>query len=139
MTTPVPAIGIPGTLKGRPPPSKASLGLQFKRAAAYGGDLAEHAPRRRLSQALSKWNVPTYTYHFNVLPAGADATFGVNHFTEVAFMLYNTLGVGYDNVVATNPFRGAPRKNFDVANVMSRMWVSFIVDLDPNTAGGKLK
>jgi len=81
--------------------------------------------------------VTQYSYDFNVLPAGVDATVGVSHFVEVSFVFANTLGVGYDTVVAKNPFRGAPEANFKVAKIMSRMWISFIADLDPNNSGGE--
>lgn len=50
------------------------------------------------------------------------------------------MGVGYDTVVATNPFTdgaGAPEANFRIARMMARMWISFIVDLDPNNSGGE--
>lgn len=80
-----------------------------------------------------------YSYDFNVLPAGVDATVGVSHFTEVSFVIANTLGVGYETVVAKNPFKGAPEANYRTAKIMSRMWISFIVDLDPNNSGGKCK
>jgi len=49
----------------------------------------------------------------------------------------NTQGVGYDTVVSKNPFRGGPEENVRVAVMMSRMWISFIVDLDPNNSGGE--
>lgn len=99
------------------------------------------APRRATSQFYAQHNVTQYVYDFNVLPAGVDATIGVSHFTEVAFVFANTMGVGYDTIVATNPFTdgaGAPEANFKIARLMSRMWISFIVDLDPNNSGGEL-
>jgi hypothetical protein len=49
----------------------------------------------------------------------------------------NTEGVGYDTVVARNPFRGGPEENRRVARMMSRMWISFIVDGDVNNSGGE--
>jgi triacylglycerol lipase len=132
------AIGIPATLSGRPPPSKASLGVQWKRAAAYAGDLMQHAPRRLITQTWAKYNVTSYSYHFNVFPSGLDATIGVTHFQEVAFMMHNVQGFGYQNAVASNPFAGKLESYFQVATMMSRMWARFIVDLDPNNSGGEL-
>lgn len=61
-----PAIGIPGTFVGRPPPSQASLGVQWKRAAAYTRDLRQHALRRLTTQAWAKYNTRAYSYRFNV-------------------------------------------------------------------------
>lgn len=133
----IPAIGIPATLSGRPPPSQASLGVQWKRESAYAGDLQQHAPRRSLSQTWAQYNVTSYSYLFNVFPAGFDATIGVTHFTEVAFMMHNVDGLGYENAVASNPFAGKPESYVQVATMMSRMWASFIVDLDPNNSGGE--
>lgn len=98
------------------------------------------ATRRAISRYLTQHNVTQYSYDFNVFPAGVDATIGVSHFAEVAFVFANTKGVGYDTVVATNPFtdgNGAPEANFKIAKLMSRMWISFIVDLDPNNSGGE--
>jgi triacylglycerol lipase len=95
------------------------------------------APRRALSQIYAAQNLTQYSYNFNVLPAGVPYTKGVSHFVEVAFVFANTLGVGYENVVAVNPFKGAPEANFRVAKMMSRMWISFFYDMDPNNSGGK--
>jgi carboxylesterase type B len=135
----IPSIGIPATLSGRPPPSQASLGAQWKRAAAYAGDLQQHAPRRLITQSWAKYNATAYSYHFNVFTNGFDSTIGVTHFTEVAFVFANTMGNGYINVVASDPFAGKPESYKQVARMMSRMWASFIVDLDPNNNGGKLR
>lgn len=136
----IPAIGIPATLVGRPPPSQAALGAQWKRAAAWIGDLRQHSSRRLTAQMWAKYNATAYSYNFNVLTAGSSDTYGVGHFVEVAFMMYNIEGMGYKNVVATDPFEGKPDTYVDIARMMSRMWASFIVDGDPNNAaGGKSK
>ncbi|KAH7412997.1 triacylglycerol lipase [Cadophora sp. MPI-SDFR-AT-0126] len=132
----IPEIGIPSTLVGRPPPSQAALGVQWKRAASYIGDLRQHASRRFQAQKWAEYNATAWSYHFNVFTAGFDATTGSGHFTEVAFVFFNTGGRGYMNAVATNPFEGKPESYKKLAKVMSRMWASFIVDLDPNNAAG---
>ncbi|KAM5528402.1 carboxylesterase [Fusarium oxysporum f. sp. phaseoli] len=46
-----PAVGIPGTLKGRPEGHLAYLGQQYKRAAAFSGDVFQHAGRRLTTQS----------------------------------------------------------------------------------------
>lgn len=61
----------------------------------------------------------------------------MTHFAEVAFAFHDTLGVGYENAVASNPFAGVPDRYYSLATMMSRMWVSFIVDGDPNNSGGE--
>lgn len=127
----IPEIGIPSTLKGLPP---ASLGLQYKRISAFVGDLTWHSPRRLTDQILARNNVSSWSYLFNIIPNGIPPTTGATHFTEVAFMLYNLHGLGY----AESPFAGKPQSYRDVADIMSRYWVNFIVDGDPNSSEGKL-
>ncbi|KUJ19202.1 carotenoid ester lipase-like protein precursor [Mollisia scopiformis] len=131
----IPSIGIPGTLAGRPPPSQASLGAQWKRASSYTGDLRQHAPRRLVTQSWAAHNITAYSYLFNVFTNGFDATIGVTHFTEVSFVFNNIYGNGYNNSVASDPFENKPETYMQVAKMMSRMWASFIVDLNPNNAG----
>lgn len=129
----IPEIGIPGTLHGRPPPSLiGSLGSMWKRAAAYAGDMNHHAPRRVMSRSWAKQNITSYSYVFNVFPAGVDATIGVTHFAEVAWVFHNIDGYGYNNSLSKDPFAGVDQNTIDVATLMSRMWASFISDLTPN-------
>lgn len=126
----VPALGIPSTLEGRPP---ASLGSQYKRISAFVTDVMWHAPRRLTSQILTGHNVSNWNYMFNVRPNGIPLSSGASHFTEVSFMFHNILGVGYPQ----SPFANTPQSYKKVSDLMSRYWVNFIVDGDPNGAGGK--
>ncbi|KAJ5498814.1 Carboxylesterase type B [Penicillium expansum] len=121
----IPAIGIPSTLEGRP---SAALGFQYKRISAFITDLIWHAPRRLTSQILAQHNVPNWSYMFNVRPNGVPLSTGVAHFTEVSFMFYNILGLGYDE----SPFANTPSSYKELSNIMSRYWVNFIVDGNPN-------
>ncbi|PWY79699.1 carboxylesterase [Aspergillus heteromorphus CBS 117.55] len=115
-----PAVGIPATLHGRPPPE---YGYQWKRAAAFSGDLLMHSTRRITSQWLARWNVSTYSFHWNVMTEGPIN--GAAHFDELAFSLHNLddLGTQIGNDTTTFP---------QLATMMSRMWVSFVNHLDPN-------
>ncbi|KAG4033740.1 hypothetical protein MFRU_004g02430 [Monilinia fructicola] len=131
----IPAIGIPATLVGRPSPSEAYLGAQWKRVAAYIGDLQQHAPRRLTSQSWAKYNVSSYSYRFNVLVNGISPSIGATHFQEVAFVFHNTEGEGYKTVVSKDPFEGKPESFLELAKIMSRMWISWVVHGDPNLAG----
>lgn len=133
----IPAVGIPSTLHGRPTGPDAYLGAQWKRASAYTGDLVMHAPRRLISQTYAKYNVSSWSYHFNVLVHGVSPAVGATHFQEVVFVFDNTQGLGYETAVAENPFEDEPDTFTELATMMSRMWVSFIVDGDPNTSNGK--
>jgi len=128
----IPAIGIPPTYHGRPPASKL-YGSQFKRVAAYAGDVKMQAPRRLAAQLWAKYNATTYSYVFHTIPNGIDSA---AHFQEVAFVFHNLNGDGYRNVVAKPPFEGKPQTFTDLSTMMSRMWISFIINGDPNKCEG---
>lgn len=132
----IPAIGIPATLHGRPPVSDLAYGYQWKRSAAYAGDLLLHASRRLTSQMWAQNNASLWSYHFNVLVNGVSPLKGSVHFQEVAFVFDNTQGLGYENVESVNPFAGEPASYYQLAQTMSRMWVSFVTELDPNALQG---
>lgn len=128
-----PDLGIPATYKGRP--NYPIPGLQYKRAAAITGDYVMHACRRLSSQTWAKANVPSYAYHFNVLVNGFTSIQGSAHFQEVAFVFDNVDGLGY--YTTPNPFANEPHSFPALATLMSRSWVSFVHDLDPNNHGGE--
>lgn len=128
-----PDQGIPATLKGRPAPAQLpTLGYMWKRSAAYSGDVPMQVPRRIASEEWARHGVPSYSYHFNVLVNGLADYTGATHFQEVAFMFNNTGGLGYTNAVAVNPFANMPETLPKLANLMARMWISFVINLDPN-------
>ncbi|KAL8397229.1 hypothetical protein RB594_004082 [Gaeumannomyces avenae] len=131
----IPQIGVPSTLEGRPTGGLAAqLGKQWKRSAAYVGDYYMHIPRRIAAQAWAREKVPVYSYNFDVRVQGLPAWHGAGHFQEVVFVFNNVQGQGYGNVGA-NPMAGGPATFPRLANLMSRMWVSFVVNMDPNKAG----
>lgn len=131
-----PAVGIPSTLEGRPSP-ESGFGTQWKREAAYVGDITEQAPRRFAAESWAKANATAYSYHFDVLVNGATAEQGAGHFREVAFVFADTIGLGYVNAVSVDPFADKPETYKELARAMSQIWAAFIVDLDPNTAEGE--
>lgn len=126
----IPSLGIPATLKGSPP---AALGAQWKRSAAYGGDLTMHTGRRISTEAWARYGVPAYSYHFDVLVNGVPDFIGSTHFQEVAFVFDNTAGQGYGNAVSADPFANEPETFDELASIMSTAWISFVHDLDPNS------
>jgi carboxylesterase type B len=130
----IPEIGVPGTLTSRPT-NASGYGLQYKRVCAYAGDSFFHGFRRYAAQTWAKNNVTSYSYNFNVLVNGLTQYIGATHFQEVAFVFNNVNGDGYNNAVSVNPFENEPESFVDLANLMSRMWVSFIVDQTPNDSG----
>jgi carboxylesterase type B len=84
--------------------------------------------------AYSSNNITACNYRFNVQPAGLSDVIGVTHYQEVALVFDNISGDGY----ATNPSNGSliDRPMYvNVATLMSRMWASFVNDLDPNNHG----
>ncbi|KEY64161.1 hypothetical protein S7711_03454 [Stachybotrys chartarum IBT 7711] len=121
-----PAAGIPAFYPGRP--DQATYGLQFKRAAAFGGDYQQHAGRRLLAEAYSAANLPVYSYLWNVHVNGIDTALGATHFQEVAFVFNNVEGVGY----AANPFANRPETFVQLSDLMSKMWVAFMNKANPN-------
>jgi carboxylesterase type B len=130
----IPEVGIPGMLHGRPA-TDSGYGVMYKRAAAYGGDVVMHAPRRFVSEIWAANDLPSYSYVFDVLTAGNNEYIGATHFTEVAFVFYNLLGDGYNNSVATDPFLNKPESYKQLSRVMTRMWASFIMHQNPNENG----
>jgi len=62
---------------------------------------------------------------------------GSSHWYEIPYVFYNTHGLGIAEHI--NPFINATKEVLHLAMLMSRMWVSFIHDLDPNHHGGKFE
>lgn len=130
----IPEIGIPSTFQGRP---GGDLGFQYKRASALAGDVFMHAPRRLTAQAWAAQKLTCFSFHFNVLVNGVSSSEGSNHFQEVAFVFYDLNGEGYPPAGYAPPFTGRPKSYSDLALLMTRMWSSFVADLDPNNSGSK--
>jgi carboxylesterase type B len=136
-------LGIPSLMTFPwviPPDSNFSsqLGSQFRRMTSYFGDTVVIAPRRATNQAWSAYQVPSYSYRFDVVVNGIPTCVGSTHFQEVAFVFNNIRGEGYEGYTA-NPFGNMTdddnKKFVDLSNLMSKSWVSFVVDQDPNGHG----
>lgn len=126
----IPQIGIPATYPGRP---NSTIGLQFKRLAAAQTDLGQEGPRRYAAQQMAANGAKVYTYVFNVLVNGQSWTVGSVHFQEVAFVFYNLDGLGYPQNMLPNPLGGVEREKYvELAQLMVRMWISFVNFGDPN-------
>lgn len=67
------------------------------------------------------------------LPGETVPPLGSTHFAEVAYVFDNLEGQGYAEDAGIFPTDDQAIS--DLANLMSRMWVSFIHDLDPNNHG----
>ena len=60
-------------------------------------------------------------------------TVGAIHFQEIAFVFYNLDGLGYPQNMLPNPLGGVERaKYLRLAQLMVRMWISFVNFGDPN-------
>ncbi|KAK5727735.1 hypothetical protein LTR17_012497 [Elasticomyces elasticus] len=126
----IPEIGIPASFPGRP---NETFGLQFKRSSAAAGDVSMHAPRRLTASLWAAGNATVYTYRFNVIPNGISWAYGAVHFQEVAFVFYNTMGLGYPQNGNPNPLGGVFSEDYvRVAKLMTRMWISFVNYGGPN-------
>ncbi|KAI5236686.1 lipase 2 [Aureobasidium subglaciale] len=126
----IPAIGVPSTLHGRP---NATFGLQFKRSSAIAQDLSMNAARRLTAHWWARHGAKSYTYIFNALVNGLSYFAGAVHFQEVAFVFYNTEGLGYPQNGGPNPLGGPERESLvALAKQMCRMWISFVNYGDPN-------
>jgi carboxylesterase type B len=112
----------------------SSYGVQYRRSAAYWGDVTFIAERRGTCQAWSNYNVDAYCYRFNTIANDSTWLVGATHFSEVAFVFDNTQGLGYRN---GNPFGEKPQSYSDLARLMSSTWASFINDLSPNSWNGR--
>jgi acetylcholinesterase len=117
-----PEVGIPASLIGRPDAS-SEYGLQWKRAAAFAGDWQQHAGRRLLAESYADADIPVYSYRWNVYVNGIGPILGATHFQEVAFVFYN---------LESPEFQNKPETFKQLSNLMSRQWVNFMHDTDPN-------
>ncbi|ETS85379.1 hypothetical protein PFICI_03404 [Pestalotiopsis fici W106-1] len=116
-------------------PLDGSVGRQFKRYVTIQTDNGFLSWRRRRSDAYYEYDMPFYSYHFDG-PISARETsppLGSSHFAEVAYVFYNLEGQGYAENAGIFPTSNQDLN--DLANLMSRMWVSFINDLNPNNHG----
>lgn len=123
-----PSQGIPAFLGDQRLPSK---GYQYRRVAAFAGDYVMHANRRRQCDAYAAAGAPAYCYRFDVRNTDVGYLSGATHFEEISFVFHNFQGRGYH---FGKPFVDVPQSYFELSTLMTRMWASFIHDLNPNFA-----
>ncbi|KAJ5279435.1 hypothetical protein N7478_004807 [Penicillium angulare] len=131
----IPAIGAPHTYIGR---LNSTFGSQYARVASFSGDVKIIAGRRFTAQQWAKHGVPVYSYRFNQWPIGGlPDTTGTTHFTEVPLVMDDEPGNGYIApwYPAGSEYNGMDANFTAMAHLMSRMWISFVHDLDPNNHG----
>ena len=108
----------------------AQFGQQFRRVATYIGDQLFIAPRRQTAVSWAQYNATAYAYRFNADQAGFAIELAVSHFKEIGFVFDNIAGVGFRPDIL--PFAGKPPRYAALAEFISRTWVSFVHDTDPN-------
>ncbi|PNS17192.1 hypothetical protein CAC42_7246 [Sphaceloma murrayae] len=124
-----PTIGIPSSASlGGDVVLPAPFGAQYRRSAAYFGDVTFIAGRRLTCQTWASAGLDAYCYRFNAIPAGIPWPIQATHFQEVAFVFNNLRGLGY----AVNPFENKTEAYATLSGLMSRSWASFVYDLNPN-------
>lgn len=126
----IPRVGLPATFGGRPTGDQAFRGAQWKRAVAFGGDRAMHAPRRAWVKKWAAENVTAYSYRFDVVSGDRPDTQGAGHSVDLPFVFRDTERLAQFN--KTEPIECSFER---LSVLMSRMWVSFANDLTPNHDG----
>lgn len=111
------------------------FGQQFRRVATYVGDQLFIAPRRQTAVSWAAHNATAYAYRFNADQAGFATELAVSHFKEIGFVFNNIEGVGFRPDI--KPFAGKPARYVELADFISKTWVSFVHDLDPNGWRGR--
>lgn len=120
----------------------AENGHQYKRGAAIVGDLAIHAGRRQTvmyyASQQGQRKKPVYSYRFDQSPwdnkeilVAVDAPVFSTHYAEVCFVFNIDPEVSRNNTNWIGPYP----EYYKLSNLMSRMFVSFIHDLNPNNHG----
>ncbi|KAL3476626.1 Alpha/Beta hydrolase protein [Aspergillus californicus] len=131
----IPAIGSPHSHHGL---LNSTFGSHYRRVATFSGDNTIHRGRRLTTQTWTKYETPVYSYLFDQWPIGGlPDTTGTTHFTEMQLIQDNELGNGYlaPWYPAGSEFSGMDRSFYALARLMSRMWIAFVHDLDPNEHG----
>lgn len=117
-------LGLPAGYN--PPENDTTYGLQYKRAVAFFTDAVETASRRLTVDAWAAAGGSAYCGRLNLIPLGTSPALGAHHAADLAFVFNNVDGAAYDS-----------EQMQQTSLLMSRMWASFVTDLDPNNHGCK--
>lgn len=115
-------LGLPAGYD--PPANDTTHGLQYKRAVAFFTDAVETSSRRLAVDSWAAVGGTAYSARLNLIPLGTRPALGAHHAAELAFVFNNVGAAAYDN-----------EQLQDTSVLMSRMWASFVSDLDPNNHG----
>ncbi|KAM0426454.1 hypothetical protein ACHAPT_008145 [Fusarium lateritium] len=128
----VDALGLPAAYRVRP---NGPVGAQFKRVIALQTDQLFTSWRRLRTDAWSKFGATAYSYLFESPNTQSVEFFGTPHFTEIGYVFYNRIGLGYADGQSPLTGPGATKEVLQLAKLVTRMWISFITELDPNKHG----
>lgn len=120
----------------------AQNGYQFKRGAAIVGDEVIHAGRRFTTTYFSKLpshrRKPVYSYRFDQSPwdgseelVATEAPVFSTHYAEICFVFNIEPSASKNNSNWIGPFP----EYYRLSKQMSRTWISFTHDLNPNRHG----
>lgn len=129
-----PSVAGLGTVLPNPGPE---FGSEYGKTSLWAGDKVFTAGRRLANEIWADHGIPSYSYFFDTVTANVDKeTLGVAHFQEIPFVFANKDGVGWE--VDPFPTESGPRSKYiQLAEIMSRMWISFAVARTPNFHGGE--
>ncbi|KAF2105943.1 putative carboxylesterase [Lophiotrema nucula] len=105
------------------------LGHFFMEASYILGDIEFVAPHRLTCDAFSHFQ-PTFCGRWDAIPYGADPRRGTTHAADLAPIFHNIPCTGF--VIC--PFQGKPEAYSRLADLISTMIISFITELNPNSA-----
>ncbi|KFZ00544.1 hypothetical protein V500_01023 [Pseudogymnoascus sp. VKM F-4518 (FW-2643)] len=120
----------------------ASQGYMYKRGAAIIGDEVIHAGRRFTAKYYSSLppslRKPVYSYRFDQSPwngveilVATTAPVYSTHYSEICFVFNIDPSVSANNTNWIGPYP----EYYELSKLMSRSWISFVTDLDPNNHG----
>lgn len=124
------AIGIP---KGFDSEDGSSFGMQWKRISAFYGDVSQHGPRRAFVKEFASRKVPVYSYRWDITPRRKGDPIGVTHFDEIQYLFQDI--ERSKKLIAGNGHN--TEEHIKAADLIGRMWISFIHSGNPNDHGGK--
>ncbi|KAF2032635.1 alpha/beta-hydrolase [Setomelanomma holmii] len=110
------------------------LGYQYKRGAAVVGDMVIISGTRATAQYHSS-RFPTYSYQFDQSPwngimelVATEAPVYATLYAEICYVFNIEPSASVNNTNWIGPYP----EYYEFSNLMSRAWISFVHDLDPN-------
>jgi carboxylesterase type B len=103
-------------------------GSQWKRSVVFHTDVVETASRRKTVESWAEVGATAYAGLHDLMTLNLLERLGSHHSVELNFVFNNVATSNYNTT-------GLQRTSI----ILSRMWTSFVSDLDPNNHGGKFE